>query len=554
MITPYAWPSTSSRIDLDLSRNEGSTWFLDSIDGLDDLVQLANRYPRLDKLRTAVAERHGVQDRQVLVTAGGDDALARCFLTNAGKSFVTTTPTFEMVRNYGEQTRSLRTDVAWWDGPFPCEEFANEAANCDFAVVVSPNNPTGQSITSLELSRIAERSPFLVLDAAYAEFADEDLTKPALELGNVVVIRTMSKAFGLAGLRVGYVLGTTELIQEISAFGSPYPVSGLSAQLAELALRSGPPGRDRFVDEVRSERSQFRDTAMSLGLQTLSSQGNFVLIDPVDPDWFARAANSLGVAVRSFPDREELAQAVRVSMPGRRDDFERLERALKTVVAPQCLLFDLDGVIVDVAASYDEAIVATAASYGVSVSPAQISAERAGGNSNDDWALTARICRRAGTEVKLADVTARFEALYQGTPERPGLKLQESLLVSTDLLKKWRTKFPLGIVTGRPRRDAEEALDRFGIGDIFDTVVTRDDAPMKPDPTPVRLALANLGVDCGWFVGDTVDDITAARLAEVLPIAVAHKGGHSDSNHLAAAATVLSSTAQLQEILDETHQ
>ncbi len=554
-MTPYDPPKTSSRIELDLSRNEGSSWFLDSVGPIENLVGLANRYPRTSRLRSAIAERHHIEEGQVLVTAGGDDALSRCFLAMAGGTFIATTPTFEMVRRYGEQSRSTRIDISWWDGPFPLNEFAAAATESSFSIVVSPNNPTGQAITPSDLRQLAGCSPLVVLDSAYAEFGDVDLTTLALELENVVVIRTLSKAFGLAGLRVGYLIGPTKLIEKISAFGSPYPVSGISAYIAELALKSEPAPRKRFIDEVGVERKQLQDLVESFGLKALSSQGNFLLVSTSNADWLTRAMGSLGIALRTFPGQEELADSVRISLPGRRSEFKRLVESLTTVLVPECLLFDLDGVIVDVSQSYHESIIATAASFGVEVTPADISALKTAGNANDDWDITMRLCGASGVRVDSDEVIRRFETNYQGSTGRPGLKVREQPLVDAETLARWKTKLPLGIVTGRPRRDAEEVLERFGFTEFFDIVVTRDDAPMKPDPAPVRLALEKLGANHGWLLGDTRDDIAAARLAGVLPIAVSASGpGATDAMRaLADAAAVLNSTAQLQEILDDTH-
>lgn len=555
MITPYEIPTTPRPIELDLSRNEGSPWFLESREAIEDLTGLANRYPTTSGLSSAIAERHSIDDRQVLVTAGGDDALFRCFLARAGCDVVTTTPTFEMIGKYSAQSACTVSEISWWDGPFPIEDFAVAAAESDLSVVVSPNNPTGHVITSPDLRRLSAASPLVVLDSAYAEFADEDLTPLALELGNVVVIRTMSKAFGLAGLRVGYLIGPSHLIAEVSAFGSPYPVSGVSAHLAELAMRSEPAPREQFVDQVRLERSQLEDLLARLGAPALKSQANFVLASSVDPPWITAAAGALGIALRSFPGRLQLTDSVRITLPGRPAEFEKLTSVLRTVMSPDCLLFDLDGVIADVSLSYRKAIVATAAFYGIAVSDSQISQAKAQGNANDDWALTAQLCRNAGVVIDIDELTARFEAFYQGTDRQPGLNSYETPLVATELLALWKAGYRLGIVTGRPRKDALAFLERFGLLEYFDSVVTREDAPLKPDPGPVLLAMRKLDATHGWMLGDTPDDLTAARLADVLPIGVVAPGQDPGPARqtLSGAAIVLDSTSQLEELLNATH-
>src|SRR6185437_15528386 len=95
-------------------------------------------------------------------------------------------------------------------------------------VIVSPNNPTGGVASLDDVRRIAAAAPrsLLLLDQAYIEYADEDIGSAVLDLANVVVVRTMSKAWGLAGCRVGYAVGSSDVIAVLRAAGGPYPSPG----------------------------------------------------------------------------------------------------------------------------------------------------------------------------------------------------------------------------------------------------------------------------------------------------------------------------------------
>jgi HAD superfamily hydrolase (TIGR01549 family) len=151
-------------------------------------------------------------------------------------------------------------------------------------------------------------------------------------------------------------------------------------------------------------------------------------------------------------------------------------------------------------------------------------------------------------------VTERFETFYQGSGRVPGLKHREKAMIDIPTLQSWKRSFRLGIVTGRPRADALEFLDRFAMADLFDTIVTREDAPLKPDPAPIQMAMANLGVNRGWMLGDTPDDITAARRSGIVPIGVVAPGDNIEGARsvLSAAAVVLGRVTELQEIIDAT--
>lgn len=543
----YRPPTFDASIDLDLSRNEGRP-SITSVDfDPDTIARLTSRYPDTTELTQLVAGRHGVPVQQVLVTAGGDDALFRCFLRERGP-VVATTPSFEMIARYAAQLERPLDEVPWWDGEFPVDDFLSREA--EMAVVVSPNNPTGSVIDEVDLRKLAGAFQLLVLDAAYSEFADTDLTPAALELNNVVVVRTLSKAFGLAGLRVGYLLGSAELVSELGEFGSPYSLSALSAGLAADVLSRESSDTESIADDVAHHRERLVGVLDDLAAEPLPSQGNFVLASAVDPDWVVSAAASLGVGLRRFPDRQGLESCVRITVPGAPRDMDRLEQTLRTVLEPQALLFDLDGVLADVSESFRESIIATASLFGVTVTPGEVATAKAAGNAADDWELTRRLLALAGVEVPYEEVRDQFETIYQGDATRVGLKQRERLLPDRGFLATWSERMPLGVVTARPRKDAEEFLERFEIARYFETVVTREDAPSKPDPAPVRLALDRLGVSRAWMLGDTRDDLDSARGAGVVPIGVAVPG--DDVTALSSAARIVGSANEIQEVLDVT--
>ncbi|MGD2103153.1 MAG: aminotransferase class I/II-fold pyridoxal phosphate-dependent enzyme [Acidimicrobiia bacterium] len=548
----YQPPRFDAEIDLDLSRNEGRPWPLSDTALAIDL-DVVSRYPDTTRLQTAVAVRHGIETDRVLITAGGDDALARCFLSRAGTTVVATTPSFEMITRYARQTGGSVVQVEWWDDDFPLGEFLDLAEGASMAVIVSPNNPTGNVIGEADLREVAEAFPLVVLDAAYADFTDGDLTDAALACSNVVTVRTFSKAYGLAGLRAGYLLGARDVVAEISAYGSPYPVSGLSASLAEEALGADEDERSLYLAEISDERRALADVLDEVGARPLRSRANFVLASDVDADWVISAAASLGIGLRGFPGRPELARCVRITVPGERRDFDRLVAVLRTILAPEALILDLDGVVADVSRSYTAAVIGTANSFGVTVSSEDIAEAKTSGGANDDWELTRSLCLAAGVDIAIDDVVSRFQLLYEGSGSADGLRRTERPLLPPETLERWAKRIPLALVTGRPRKEAEEFLARFGLGDVFGALVTRDDASLKPDPAPVRLAMERLGVSHVWMVGDTHDDITAARAAGAVPIGVVAPGDPPlvARKGLNGAALILDSIDQLEEVLDD---
>jgi HAD superfamily hydrolase (TIGR01548 family) len=202
-----------------------------------------------------------------------------------------------------------------------------------------------------------------------------------------------------------------------------------------------------------------------------------------------------------------------------------------------------------VSESYRASILTTARRFGVQLTPDDVRARKAAGNANDDWALTHDLVTRSGVDATLAAVTAEFEAIYQGCAGAPGIRRHETLIPNPLLLRALAVRLPLAIVTGRPRIDAERFLKEHGIGQYFRTVVCREDAPLKPDPAPIRLAMQRLGATRAWMIGDTPDDIRAARTAGVVPLGILAPGEPAEGKDPLFAAGAARVLITIEEIL-----
>lgn len=550
---PYRVPRHPAPTDLDLAGTE-LAWRAGTAPELaaDDL----GRYPDRAPLTAALARRLGVDRSRLLVTAGSDDALERAFrlVLAPGREALLTRPTFEMLPRFARLAGAEVVEVHWGPGSLPVA--AMQAAitpRTALIAIVSPNNPTG-SVAAIEaITALVAAAPeaLVVVDLAYVEFADADPTAALLALPRLLLTRTFSKAWGLAGLRVGYTAGPAELIDRLAATSLPYPVAAPSLRIAERAVAGPAAPMEGIIRAVRATRTELTTLLRELGLDPMPSEGNFVALDGPATPWLRDGLAGLGIATRALEG--EAGPRLRITCPPARKDAARLDRALRTVLRPEALLFDLDGVLADVSRSYREAIIGTAERFGVRVSGAEIQAFKRRGRANDDWALTAELLANAGRPVALAEVTTMFESLYQGSDGTGGLWERERLIPDRRLLEELAGRFLLAIVTGRPRGDTERFLALNGIADLFMTVVTRDDGPAKPDPFPVAEALRRLGRTRAWMIGDTPDDIRAARGAAVLPLGVVAPGDDPDATGsallAAGAGRILTSLDDLLELL-----
>jgi len=300
--------------------------------------ELLRRYPDVSALDAALAARLGVAPERVLVTAGADEAIdraCRAFL-EPGRTILLPDPSFDMFDCSAALAGGELVRVPWWDEAFPVDAFVGRLdALTAVVAVVSPNNPTGSVATLADVRRLAAAAPnaLLVLDHVYVEYADEDLTPGVLDLPNVLVLRTLSKAWGLAGCRVGYAVGSPYVVAVLRAAGGPYTVAAPSVALALSQLERGAEPLRVHVARVREERRLLSMRLAAAGLSPRPSQANFVLVEcgPRAVSIHAGLA-ARGVLVRDFPDRRGLETSLRITLPGNAPDFERLSEALEHTI------------------------------------------------------------------------------------------------------------------------------------------------------------------------------------------------------------------------------
>ena len=338
----YRRPTASGPALLRLDSNEGvlpPPALLAGLAGADP--ELLRRYPEVSELEAALAARLGVAPERVIVTAGADEAIdraCRAFL-EPDRTVVLPDPCFDMFDRCAALAGGTLVRVPWRDGPFPLDGFVGRLeARTGVVVVVSPNNPTGAVATLTQVRRLAAAAPnaLLVLDHVYVEYADEDLTPGVIDLPNVLVLRTFSKAWGLAGCRVGYAVGSPYVIGVLRAAGGPYSVAAPSIALALAQLERGEEALRAHVARIRVERDQLatRLGARGGGLAPRPSQANFVLVEcGPRAQAIRQALADRGVVVRDFPGRPGLETSLRITLPGNAADFERLCEALDAALA-----------------------------------------------------------------------------------------------------------------------------------------------------------------------------------------------------------------------------
>lgn len=327
-------------IDLDLSDN-ANLWGSppSAVEMLRGTASLVSRYPELgaDSLRRALARELGHSPTQVVVGCGSDDVLDAAFraLARPGDRIAHAAPTFGMVAAFARTNRlepigvPLRADGA-------TDVDALLATGAPLIYLASPNNPTGTMTPAREIQRLVERAPgCVILDEAYAEFADgPDWRVRAPAWDRVFVTRTFSKAWGLAGLRVGYGVGCARLVTAVGEALGPYKVNALAARAATAALeRDGDWMRSRAVAarEARATLEAFLEGRR--GVCLTASRANFVLVrlgDGVRATEIAERFAEHGIGVRAFPALPVVGDAIRITV-GPAPVLDRVMRAAEGI-------------------------------------------------------------------------------------------------------------------------------------------------------------------------------------------------------------------------------
>jgi histidinol-phosphate aminotransferase len=363
----YSWEATDEEVAARYGLDAGSIVRFDlntspTPPALVDRLLAAGRfeaplseYPPTDyrRLVEAAAARYGVSPAEIVVGAGADeilDIVAKTFIPAGGRAVIPV-PTYSMYRVLTEQRAAavvtvprLGPDLGWAVDPD-----AVRAAAADASVVwlCSPNNPTALAepdgairdlLAGLAADAGAARrpAPVVVLDEAYAEFVGSSLVGLRHLYSNVIVVRTASKAYALAGLRVGFAVARPEVVARLNPYRPPGSISTVSVTVVTEALRD-PTVLDANLERVARERTRLAGALRAAGWSVGPSVTNFLLVDFATPERAAAVAEALlrrGLVPRTFGSGHILADHLRLTV---RDPHEndRLIAAAEALAAAE---------------------------------------------------------------------------------------------------------------------------------------------------------------------------------------------------------------------------
>jgi histidinol-phosphate aminotransferase len=276
------------------------------------------RYPNptADQFRAAAAKLHGVTPDMIIAGNGSDDILTiatRTFIPPGG-TLAFPEPTYSLYPVLAQLEDAKIAMVDWGrDFTLPIEALVGTKA--DAIYLANPNAPTATFVSPMKVAELAKEFDGLVLvDEAYADFADDNCLGLIADRPNVVITRTLSKAYSLAGLRFGYAVSQPQVIHEMMKVKDSYNADAISIIAATAAIEDQEYARENW-DRVRGERQRVSSELSQMGWTVLPSQANFVLVTV--PDGRGREAylglKQQGILVRFF-DKPGLKDKLRITI------------------------------------------------------------------------------------------------------------------------------------------------------------------------------------------------------------------------------------------------
>ena len=289
--------------------------------------------PTAARARQAIAEHFGLDPAQVTLGNGGDELIEmslRAFV-DAGDSVAYPTPTYPLLEPLCRLHQAVPSPHASNEMFTWSTDLMEDPAPLKF--LVNPNSPTGTWHGANSVEHAVYRSMgVVVLDEAYVDFAFESRVGMLARHDNLVILRTMSKSYALAGMRIGFALASPELIAHLDAVKDSYNMDRLAIVAAIAAIQDEDHHR-KIVDQVVSERRWLERQLHELGFEHSPSEANFVFVKPPLGSAAAAVADALRerrILVRHY-DRDPIAGWFRITV-GTRDQHEQLLGALKEIL------------------------------------------------------------------------------------------------------------------------------------------------------------------------------------------------------------------------------
>lgn len=525
---PYAPPEEGRHGFIRLDFNENTVGFPEAYPvGLPAPWVVA--YPEYQEFIEKLAAYFNLTPDSILLTNGSDEGLGiipATFIEPGVDKAITAKPTFSMIPHYMQLAGACLSEIPMKsDLTYDLDAIdAALASGVKLAVFASPDNPTGALLPSDQVAQWCEQYPntLFTIDEAYAEYTPQSVVPLLSQYANLLVTRTFSKAWGMAGLRLGVVLGNPALIASLYRVRSPYSVNTSAVWTANQLLDQAAAVMQEAC-QTMSRKESLMEVVRAMGYRVIPGHANFFLLSVgLDAQKLCEFARERGILLRNrsaqlAPCPDSLWGLVRVTV-GTAAENQRFVDTLESFRDQHALMFDMDDTLVDTSKSFDVTVDTLVEKHsGKPLAPGELQALRAEGGYNDDWDSTVALLQRRGVTVPREQIAVEGSEIYLSLAAE-----NETLMIEPELLKELSRRYRLFVVTGRMRPEYDPVwatrMDGF-----FERVYCRDDLNghrPKPAPDPLLAVLEKHSLKGGFYVGNSVDDMKAAVGASLIPVGV----------------------------------
>lgn len=517
-----------------------------------------SRYPEYPEFVAKLADMHGVNANNLILTNGSDEGImvvCNTFIEPGEDTGIVSRPCFSVIPHSLRLAGASLVNVdVLPDLNFDLkgiEKALDEGAKIAF--FATPENPTGAQIPHDVIESWCRNYPntLIVIDEAYSDFCETTVIPLIEKYSNLLVLKTFSKAWAMAGLRLGCVFGQSKMIDYLRIVTPVFSVNSAALWTASQLLDR----RDdvkKYVAAVRERKERLVEALEQRGFEVLNGAGNSILLSMgMLAERFCQFCRDERVLVRNrsrqvFPASEfdPMWGKIRVSI-GTDAEQELFLATLDKFRTSYGIIFDLDGTLVDTSASFDETVAQMVERYsGQPLQKDELRKLREEGGYNDDWVASIELLKRRGVTVSMSDFAPQATKLYLSLAPQ-----KEKLLLELQALQKMAKRFPVFIVTGRTRAEYDPVWGTR-LDPIFQRVYCLDDVAglsAKPSPDYLNRNIDDFDLRHGVYIGNSVDDMEAALAAGIDRIAITTSASE-DALRQAGAQLIITEMSELEKV------
>lgn len=485
---------------------------------LDDVSQ----YPTYGEIEAKIASTIGVSSENVLITNGGDAGITAIYTTYVSKDeeVLYAIPSYTMYKIDAQRVNANIVTVPYKEKwIYPTEDIIKNITNkTKLIIICSPANPTGDIVAEEDVCKILEAAPntIVLLDEAYWRFTNRtplSLKHLIDKYDNLIIMHTFSKDYGLAGMRIGYLLSNPKNFEFIHKSMDPFSVNNIAVKAA-LAALDDQEFVKTYVDAVKESRIFISEAIKPFATEVYPSEANFMFIHVGNKyEWYHSKLLKNKIKIRRYPNNPLLKGYLRLTL----GTVDQMKRVLNVLEDYEGIILDVDGVLVDENISYRQAIKETFEFFSnQSVTLEKIQEYKNRGGFINDWILTKHLLDEVKINLSIEEITDKFQEFYFN--DGKGLITKEKLLLDPQIIKDLQKKYKLAVFTGRPKMEAEYILKKEGILNCFEILVCCDDLPEghgKPSPMGIDIICEKIGTRNVIYIGDMPDDMVAATRANI---------------------------------------